>query len=185
MTPDRFKPLLDTQFLKAEFDYEFKDFISSGEGKRLKDRLQNWANRELKRETQAEGSFVRRFFIETWGYRDDGVGSDVFHLWPKFPIAGAGQTGGQGEADLAVGTFSKDRQPIPQIVCEFKDVRSGLDKPQYRKGNNRSPVYQARDYLWNARRRLFGNEPVQPRFAIVTDMDEFRSIGGMISLIAI
>jgi len=53
-------------------------------------------------------------------------------------------------------------------------VRAGLDKPQNRKGNNRSPVYQARDYLWNARRGLFGNEPVQPRFAIVTDMDEFR-----------
>jgi len=33
---------------------------------------------------------------------------------------------------------------------------------------------QAKDYLWNARRGLFGNEPVQPRFAIVTDMDEFR-----------
>lgn len=174
MTPDRFKPLLDTQFLKAEFDYEFKDFVASGEDERLKERLAGWARRELKRETQAEASFVQRFFVETWGYRDDGVGSDVFHLWPKFTIAGAGQSGGQGEADLAVGTFGKDRPRIPQIVCEFKDIRSGLDKPQSRKGNNRSPVYQARDYLWNARRRMFGNEPVQPRFAIVTDMDEFR-----------
>lgn len=174
MTPDRFKPLLDAQFLKAEFDYEFKDFLASGEEGRLRERLAHWANRELKRETQAEGSFIQRFFVETWGYRDDGVGSDVFHLWPKFPIAGAGQTGGQGEADLAVGTFGKDRPRIPQVVCEFKDIRSGLDKPQNRKGNNRSPVYQARDYLWNARRRMFGNEPVQPRFAIVTDMDEFR-----------
>ncbi len=63
---------------------------------------------------------------------------------------------------------------VPQIVCEFKDVKSGLDAPQNRKGNTRSPVYQARDYLWNARRGLFGNEPVQPRFAIVTDMNEFR-----------
>ena len=174
MTPDRFKPLLDSEFLKAELDYEFKDFVASGEDDRVKERLERWAKRELKRETQAEGSFTQRFFIETWGYSDDGVGSDTFNLWPKFAIAGAGQTGGRGEADLAVGTFGKDRAEIPQVVCEFKDIRSGLDKPQNRKGNNRSPVYQARDYLWNARRRLFGNEPVQPRFAIVTDMDEFR-----------
>src|SRR6185437_10216894 len=38
----------------------------------------------------------------------------------------------------------------------------------------RSPVMQAKDYLWNARRGLFGNEPIQPRYAIVTDMNEFR-----------
>lgn len=98
----------------------------------------------------------------------------MFHLWPKFPIKGAGQGGNQGEADLAVGQFGGERPPIPQVVCEFKDMKSGLDKAQNRKGNNRSPVMQARDYLWNARRSLWGNEPVQPRFAIVTDMDEFR-----------
>jgi hypothetical protein len=100
VTADRFKPLLDTEFLKAEFDYEFQDFLSSGEDGRLRERLANWARRDLKRETQAEGSFVQRFFVETWGYRDDGVGAEVFHLWPKFPIAGAGQTGGQGERRL-------------------------------------------------------------------------------------
>ena len=71
-------------------------------------------------------------------------------------------------------SFGDARAQIPQVVCEFKDIRSALDKPQNRKGNARSPVYQARDYSWNARRGLFGNEPVQPRFAIVTDMDEFR-----------
>ena len=103
-----------------------------------------------------------------------GTGAEFFQLWPKFPITGAGQTGSRGEADLAVGLFGNGRPEIPQVVCEFKDIRSGLDKPQNRKGNTRSPVYQARDYLWNARRGLFGNEPVQPRFAIVTDMDEFR-----------
>jgi len=31
VTPDRFKPLLDSEFLKAELDYEFKDFVASGE----------------------------------------------------------------------------------------------------------------------------------------------------------
>jgi len=65
---DRFKPLLDRQFLKAELDYEFRDYLASGEDERLNHRLEQWAKRELKRETQAEGSFVQRFFIETWGF---------------------------------------------------------------------------------------------------------------------
>lgn len=73
-----------------------------------------------------------------------------------------------------MGHFGASGLRIPQVVCEFKDIKSALDAPQNRKGNNRSPVMQARDYLWNARRGRFGNEPVQPRYAIVTDMDEFR-----------
>ena len=174
MTPDRFKPLLDREFLKGELAYEFADYRAGAVDDGLRTRLANWATREVKRETQAEGSFIQRFFVETWGYRDDGTGVDTFNLHPKFSISGAGQTGFRGEADLAIGNFGKGNPAIPQIVCEFKDIKSGLDAPQNRKGNNRSPVYQARDYLWNARRGLFGNEPVQPRFAIVTDMDEFR-----------
>lgn len=174
MTPDRFKPLLDREFLKGELHYEYVDYCEDGRDAELHERLAKWSKRELKRETQAEGSFVQRFFVETWGYRDDGTGADHFQLYPKFPITGAGQTGNVGEADLAIGSFAGGRPPIPQVVCEFKGIRSALDKPQNRKGNPRSPVYQARDYLWNARRGLFGNEPVQPRFAIVTDMDEFR-----------
>lgn len=174
MTPDRYKPLLDREFLKAELHYDYLDYCNGSADDDLKTRLVHWSRRELKRETQAEGSFVQRFFVETWGYRDSGTGADRYHLHPKFPIAGAGQGGHRGEADLAIGGFGDGLPATPQVVCEFKDIKSDLDKPQNRKGNNRSPVYQARDYLWNARRGLFGNEPVQPRFAIVTDMDEFR-----------
>lgn len=174
MTPDRFKPLLDREFLKAELHYEYVDYCAGSLDTELLTRLTHWSKRELKRETQAEASFIQRFFVETWGYREAGTGADRFQLHPKFPIAGAGQSGNAGEADLAIGNFARDQRLIPQVVCEFKDIRSALDKPQNRKGNVRSPVYQARDYLWNARRGLFGNEPVQPRFAIVTDMDEFR-----------
>lgn len=174
MTPDRFKPLLDREFLRGELHYEFTDYLAEGRDAGLQQRLTDWSSRELKRETQAEASFVRRFFVDTWGYREDGTGAPTFHLHPKFPIAGAGQGGNRGEADLAIGNFGGGRPDIPQIVCEFKDMKSGLDKPQPRKGNTRSPVMQARDYLWNARRGLFPKDPVQPRFAIVTDMDEFR-----------
>lgn len=173
MPTDRFKPLLDRDFLRAELHYEFEDYKASSDDDVLKARLKDWERRELRRETQAEASFIQRFFVETWGYRLDG-GGETFELFPRFPIAGSGQTGNRGEADLAIGRFGGGNPAIPQVVCEFKDVRSGLDAPQRRKGNDRSPVMQARDYLWNARRGLFGNEPVQPRFAIVTDMNEFR-----------
>lgn len=174
MTPDRYKPLLDRDFLKSQLDYEYQDYRAGDADAVLLERLRGWARRELKRETQAEGEFTRRFFVDTWGYSPDGQGAATFQLWPKFAIEGAGQGGNRGEADLAVGEFGGERPRIPQIVCEYKDIRSALDAPQHRKGNTRSPVFQARDYLWNAWRGLFGNEPVQPRFAIVTDMDEFR-----------
>jgi hypothetical protein len=174
MSTDRYKPLFDRDFLRAELGYDYADYLASGEDETLLERLRGWSARELKRETQAEASFVQRFFIETWGYSDDGIGAEHFQLYPKFPIVGAGQTGNRGEADLAIGHFTGATGQVPQVVCEFKGIKADLDAPQNRKGNNRSPVMQARDYLWNARRGLFGNEPVQPRFAVVTDMDEFR-----------
>lgn len=174
MSTDRYKPLFDRDFLRAELGYDFADYIERKEDDALLARLRAWSERELKRETQAEGLFVQRFFAETWGYTYDGDSTQHFNLFPKFPIAGAGQTGNRGEADLAIGHFSGPTNQVPQVVCEFKGITADLDAPQNRKGNNRSPVMQARDYLWNARRGLFGNEPVQPRFAIVTDMDEFR-----------
>ena len=132
------------------------------------------AQSRIEKEEQATDNFVRRFFIETWGYIPDGVGAPIFNLHPQFPIAGAGQTGGKGKADLGVGNFGTGLPEIPQVVCEFKDIRSGLDNKQHRKDNNRSPVQQAQDYLWGARRGMAMNAPVQPRFAIVTDMNEFR-----------
>lgn len=174
MTAARYKPLLDRDFLKAELHYEYEDYCAADQDSEIRTRLEQWRKRELKRETQAEASFIQRFFVETWGYRDDGTGAERYHLHPKYPIAGAGAGGNRGEADLAIGMFGEGRTNTAQVVCEFKAIKSDLDKPQNRKGNTRSPVYQARDYLWNARRGLIGNEPVQPRFAIVTDMDEFR-----------
>ena len=174
MAADRFKPLLDRSFLRGELEYEFQDYLSDGQDAPLLKRLNNWLKRDLKKETQAEGSFIQRFFVETWGYKADGAGAATFNLHPQFPIADTGQTGGMGKADLGIGQFGGDQPLIPQIVCEFKDIHSGLDDKQNRKGNNRSPVQQAQDYLWGARRGVALNAPVQPRFAIVTDMNEFR-----------
>ena len=174
MAADRFKPLLDRAFLRGELEYEFQDYKSDGQDAPLLERLNNWLKRDLKKETQAEASFIQRFFVETWGYKADGGGAATFNLHPQLPIAGTGQTGGKGKADLGIGQFGDGLPEIPQIVCEFKDIHSGLDDKQNRKGNNRSPVQQAQDYLWGARRGVPLNAPVQPRFAIVTDMNEFR-----------
>jgi hypothetical protein len=174
MAIDRFKPLLDRSFLRGALEYEFQDYVSNGQDAPLLERLNDWLKRELTMETKAQESFTQRFFVETWGYRQDGTGSPTFHLEPQFEIAGAGQTGGKGKADLGIGLFGDGRPKIPQIVCEFKDIHSGLDNKQNRKGNNRSPVQQAQDYLWGARRGVALNASVQPRFAIVTDMNEFR-----------
>jgi hypothetical protein len=79
-----------------------------------------------------------------------------------------------GEADIALGWFRGDLDATPQVLGEFKDIRSRLDAKQNRKGSTRSPVEQALNYVRGARRGLFGNEPVQPWWAFVSDMNEFR-----------
>src|SRR5690606_38986077 len=126
-------------------------------------------------ETQAEGAFVQTFFVEVWGYGEAGRVPEVDHtIIPKYRIAGEGAGGGMGEADLALGWFRGRLDETPQVLCEFKDIRSKLDAKQNRKGSTRSPVEQCLNYIRGARRGLFGNEPVQPWWGIVTDMNEFR-----------
>ena len=60
MATDRFKPLLDRDFLRGELHYEYEDYVASGADAALKTRLERWAAREVRRETQAEGSFMGR-----------------------------------------------------------------------------------------------------------------------------
>jgi hypothetical protein len=86
--------------------------------------------------------------------------------------SGAGQSGGTGFADLALGHFGGDG--VPQVLCEFKDIRSGLDARQARKGNTRSPVEQCFDYLQSAWQGRDRDALTEPFFALVTDMNEFR-----------
>ncbi|MDP3076099.1 Eco57I restriction-modification methylase domain-containing protein [Bradyrhizobium sp.] len=165
------------QFLRSVWALDYKAFQGSEEERQLDERLVRWSERKDLKETSAEAAFIEVFFRDTWGYAQSGqIGAEKnFTLWPKFSIAGAGEKGGTGAADLAIGYFSKDAPTsIPQVVCEFKDIKSDLDAPQKRKGNNRSPVRQCLDYLSNARRGMFGNEPTLPTWALVTDMNEFR-----------
>ncbi len=175
---DLFNSFISKAYLRSVWALEFEAFKGSEEEATLEARLQRWSLRRDLRETSAEAAFIQEFFHDTWGYEQTGqVGAEAgsFTLWPKFAIAGAGATGSAGEADLAIGNFQKnDNNPIPQVLCEFKHIRSDLDAPQKRKGNNRSPVRQCLDYLAYARRGFFPSDPILPTWGIVTDMNEFR-----------
>lgn len=166
---------LTRAFLQREWATDYKAWRGSEAETALLARLKAWAARPDLKETSAEAAFIQAFFVETWGYALGGTAGGAEHTaYPQHPVAGAGAGGAAGSADLALGWFGEGTNPVPQVLCEFKDIRADLDAPQARKGNTRSPVKQAHDYLSGARRLVFGNEPVVPLWAVVTDMNEFR-----------
>ncbi|WP_270373655.1 Eco57I restriction-modification methylase domain-containing protein [Marinicauda sp. Alg238-R41] len=175
-----YQPLFSDSYLHAALADEYAMFKGSEAEKSLITTLINWQNRAQNlTETQEEGAFLDSFFKGVWGYYANGEtkAGEGFTCYPKFRVAGAGQSGGSGEADLALGWFGREEDnipPIPQVLCEFKDIRSNLDARQNRKGNTRSPVKQCGDYLREAGKELYGNEAIQPTWGIVTDMNEFR-----------
>ena len=171
------QPLFSDAFLRSMWGEEFTAFQNSEEEAQLIIRLRWWADKQFQKETSAEGTFIDVFFKQTWGFVASGEASKEkgYSCWPQFLVAGAGQGGGTGAADLGLGWFDHPTlPPTPQILCEFKDIRSNLDARQNRKGNTRSPVKQCADYLREAGKDLFGNEAIQPNWGIVTDMNEFR-----------
>lgn len=170
-------PFVSKQFLRSVWAGEFEAYVDSGEDADLRERLERWTGRANLSETEAEAAFINVFFEQTWGYIHSGTagGEAAYSLRQRFTVPGGAARGGTGIADAALGFFIPDRdQQIPQVLCEFKDIRSALDAPQPRKNDNRSPVAQGLGYLSAARRGIFGTEPILPLWAIVTDMNEFR-----------
>jgi hypothetical protein len=176
--PNVHQPLFSEAYLRTAWAAEYEYFRDSPEEHALLARLQAWAERVAAKETTDELGFVQLFFGATWGYWPGGARGPidgVFTLWPRYAVPRAGQVGGTGQADLALGLFEPARQAaVPQVLCEFKDIRSGLDAPQHRKGNDRPPVRQCMDYLWGARTTVLPTAPALPTWGIVTDMNEFR-----------
>jgi hypothetical protein len=169
------QPLFSISLLASCWAQESRDFQASAEAKVLLERLKNWNERRKLKETATDTAFITLFFRDIWGYALQGESAAGYQCHPQFPISRAGQTGGVGQADLALGRFGQAGMPdIPQALCEFKDMRSGLDERQNRKGNDRSPVRQCLDYLREARASLTGHELVEPTWGIVTDTNEFR-----------
>jgi hypothetical protein len=172
---DDSRSFVSRAFLQAELDLDFRAYLGDGHDDALLERLRAWDARLKLSETQAEGAFTQTFFVDTWDYGEAGRTAAENHtIIPKFRIGGEGAGGGAGEADLALGWFRGRIDETPQVLCEFKDIRSKLDAKQNRKGSTRSPVEQCLNYLRGARKGLFGNEPVQPWWGVVTDMNEFR-----------
>lgn len=170
-----YQPLFTIPFLASRWEQEFRDFQTSSEAGALLERLKHWHDRQKLNETATDAAFISLLFHDIWGYDLQGKGTDGYQCYPQFPIKRAGQTGGVGKADLALGRFGLAGTPeVPQVLCEFKDLRSGLDQRQNRKGNDRSPVKQCFDYLRETRAELTGHELVEPTWGIVTDTNEFR-----------
>ena len=193
-------PLFTDTFLLAAWadQWEAYDELTDAD---IQSRLTNWAQRDrTQTETQLEGSFVESILAGVLGYWTTGgtlaasqprcVGdwqppSAIYTAHPQFPVPAAGQKGGTGSADVALGLFGDakhqtqtrsgiDWNGVPQILGEFKDIRSGLDLPQNRKDNDRSPVQQCFDYLKHAFDQTPVTEPLKPTWGLVTDMVEFR-----------
>lgn len=174
----KFASIFSDDYLVSTWAPEFEAYKSNGTDAALLGRLRNWDQRDPKlSETQTEAAFIRLFFEELWGFwptgsRDVSLG---FCMVSQSKVAGAGQTGGTGAADLALGWFGRPGiPPVGQVQCEFKDVKSGLDAPQNRKGNPRSPVRQCFDYLRGALEQTPTNSSLHPAWGIVSDMNEFR-----------
>ncbi|MBC8125595.1 MAG: hypothetical protein H8M99_00395, partial [Gloeobacteraceae cyanobacterium ES-bin-144] len=77
--------------------------------------------RELKRETQAEGSFIQRFFVETWDYVDDGTGAALLsrkELADEFPKAWAFLRSFEAELDKVDDYFQIKAPDVQTISTE-------------------------------------------------------------------
>ena len=81
MTADRFKPLLDRQFLKAELHYEYEAWQAAAGDAALLNRLQGWHDREIKRETKGGASDGRSVTEARRGRSDNGA-------WAGLPMVG-------------------------------------------------------------------------------------------------
>jgi len=168
------RPLIEDHLLRSQWQQEYEEFASSGKATKVLDLLQAWAQRQVLKEEESGAAFIQRFFVELWGYTTQGRdGTGAFSCWPEFKVSGAGARGGKGAADAALGNFGPGRDGIPQVLCEFKDIRSGLDATQHRE-NTRSPVDQCLDYLREAYLARSRDALVAPSWALVTDMQEFR-----------
>ena len=170
---DDSRSFVSRDFLRGVFDIEFKAYLADTDA-RVRELLERWAQRRKRKETTDSASFTNLFFSELWGYRDADVAdrADVT-MEREYAVKGGGPKGGIGFADLALARFG-ERDPVPQVLCEFKDVKSGLDVRQARKNAQRTPAEQCLDYVKAARKGLYGSEPVMPWWGLVSDMNEFR-----------
>ena len=133
---DDSRSFVSRAFLQSIYDIEFKAYLAEGRDAIVLGRLKSWNERTQLTETQTESAFIQAFFVELWGFGSTGrAAPDEHTIIPKFGVPGTGAKGGAGEADLALGWFRGRIDAVPQVLCEFKDIRSDLDTKQNRKGS--------------------------------------------------
>ena len=183
-----FQPLFPDAYLLAAWS-EHLEAYGEEEDRAVLEQLQEWSGRDRRQvETQLEGSFVETILCRLLGFwttggtaagtrgavEDWNPPGGGYTALPQYPVPNAGQTGGTGFADIALGLFSEEGDGVAQVLGEFKDIRSGLDVRQNRKGNQRTPVGQCFDYL----RHKFDQTPIEsvlkPTWGLATNMEEFR-----------
>ena len=104
--------LFNTAYLQSIWAKDYEQYIVSPEDIDLYARLQNWAAKDWQKETASEGSFIDIFFKQTWGYFGSGERdkADGFTIQQQYPVKGAGQKGGTGEADIALARKSHKKR---------------------------------------------------------------------------
>ncbi|MDR1085792.1 MAG: Eco57I restriction-modification methylase domain-containing protein [Deltaproteobacteria bacterium] len=171
-------PLFSYDYLRFVWNDDFNAYNESEADSIATERLRRWAHRDKTlTETQLEAQFIDLFFKQTWNFWGTGEKaiSEGYCLSAQYGVDGAGQSGGRGAADLALGWWGRDGIPsVPQVLAEFKDIRTSLDLPQKRKGSDRSPVKQCFDYLKYAFDATSSGSILTPTWGLVTDMNEFR-----------
>jgi hypothetical protein len=110
--------LFSIPFLASRWESDFKIFQSSTEAALLLERLKNWHERHKLKETATDAAFISLFFCDIWGYTQQGTSQEGYYCYPQFPIKRAGQTGGIGYADLALGLFGNKPHPPPNLPLE-------------------------------------------------------------------
>lgn len=170
-------PLFLDDYLFSYWEEEFLEYRESRDAD-VRQLLVEWSERDLSlTETQLDGLFIEKIFRQLWEYWGTGTPGEIegYTLLPQYAVPGAGESGGTGKADLCLAHFANSNiSDAPQVLCEFKDISSGLDTPQKRKGSDRSPVQQCLDYLRYSYDDIPINAEIVPTWGIVTDMNEFR-----------
>ncbi|MGB5598489.1 MAG: hypothetical protein WBM66_07185, partial [Thiothrix litoralis] len=106
-------PLFSHAFLMSCWSADYAAYCEGDADAQLLASLKHWAEKDFQKETGAEGGFLDIFFVELWGYARSGKQdkAEGYTLVQQFAIEKAGQNGGVGKADAAMGWFGASELP--------------------------------------------------------------------------
>lgn len=123
--------LFGPSYLRTVWTADFEAYKADGVDAKVLELLRRWSERAVVKERKTTSPFVATLFVDLWGYTQTGrgVAAEGFTCDAEHAVYGAGAGGSTGSADVALGWFGRsDVAAVPQVLCELKDVRSGLDQ---------------------------------------------------------